>query len=982
MFVLRVGWEAARKKVGTACGTPAAATTTTKKKKKLWLLHDSLTGNQRCPPPGQTEWEEQAVRLQEYHHHGRGERRLRTSTVWDTLQKRLLPQLATMRAVLHRIALEVPNQNDVRQASDPFAFFSHSSLYGTSRSTTMGRSLILPTADELAPSLTPRESEAAAPPGIVRLKQMPPRFKGLWFLRSVLAICGLTAARLVAPTTTTTTTTASSCSSSTSTPTAPSRQRHHQEAALHLLVIGSANADTFLPVERLPIEGENLALLPGTHPSLDVPGGKGCTQAVALARLLRLRRHHHDNNNNSEDEDGVSFVGQLGHDLAGQMVLQILQESGVNVTHCTRHRHLPTGHGYVFRTQSGSVSAIVSGGANRDGWWPIVDRSNGDDNHNHNNNNDDDNNNDIRRTLDLLLDECDGVLLQREVPEHVNAWVASKVAALRREQGRSRPVVFLDAGGEDRPIDVQMLQRCDYILPNESELRRLVQSFGDNDGDGVDNEKADTAPDDGERVVVALARKLQRHGARNVLVTRGRHGCTLLTETGDVLTQPAVKADRVVDETGAGDCFRAAFAVALLEGTLPLIDCLECACAAGACAVEVEGAAPSAPTRAKVESKLRQHHRRRATRDAEDTVLKIPRGDGLALPRGGGSVADAGEPRDDQPSNVDDSDDSNPFPFKIGSRLNSMKDRPELWPHSLESPRDYVARQARVKGLTCVDFNFPQHFHDWSPSEARAALDEHGLVAGAVCLRYPSTLARGAMNHPDPVLRRKAIDLTLQAADAARILGCDEVVVWSAYDGYDYPFQSDYDTQWDELVEAFRECCDAHPDIRWSLEYKPTDENTRFFTVPSTGAALLMVRDVDRANFGLTLDVGHMLMAGENPGQSVAMVGRARKLFGIQLNDGYTRLAAEDGLMFGSVHPAMALEIVHQLRRTQFRGHLYFDTFPQRSDPIREAEYNIRRVRAFWRAAGDLDPTLLHDAATHRDGVAALELIDKALRSL
>ena len=51
---------------------------------------------------------------------------------------------------------------------------------------------------------------------------------------------------------------------------------------------------------------------------------------------------------------------------------------------------------------------------------------------------------------------------------------------------------------------------------------------------------------------------------------------------------------------------------------------------------------------------------------------------------------------------------------------------------------------------------------------------------------------------------------------------------------------------------------------------------------------------------GLTLDVGHCLAAGENPAQSAALVGSRGKLFGVQLNDGYTRLGAEDGLMFGS----------------------------------------------------------------------------------
>eukprot|EP00543_Licmophora_paradoxa_P003385 CAMPEP_0202445292 /NCGR_PEP_ID=MMETSP1360-20130828/4132_1 /ASSEMBLY_ACC=CAM_ASM_000848 /TAXON_ID=515479 /ORGANISM="Licmophora paradoxa, Strain CCMP2313" /LENGTH=236 /DNA_ID=CAMNT_0049061491 /DNA_START=41 /DNA_END=748 /DNA_ORIENTATION=- len=236
------------------------------------------------------------------------------------------------------------------------------------------------------------------------------------------------------------------------------------------------------------------------------------------------------------------------------------------------------------------------------------------------------------------------------------------------------------------------------------------------------------------------------------------------------------------------------------------------------------------------------------------------------------------------------------------------------------------------------------------------------------------------MNHPDPKLRGEAIALTKEAAKVAELLGCDEVVVWSAYDGYDYPFQVDYDEKWAQVIEAFRECCDEFPDIKFSIEYKPTDENTRFFTVPSTGAALLLVHEIDRRNMGLTLDVGHMLMSGENPGQSIAMAGK--KLFGIQLNDGYTRLAAEDGMMFGSVHPCMALEVMYQLKRIGFAGHFYFDTFPQRTDPVKEAEYNIERVKKFWMAVHCMDEKQLRQITDEHDALGAIKLVDEALRIL
>ena len=204
-------------------------------------------------------------------------------------------------------------------------------------------------------------------------------------------------------------------------------------------------------------------------------------------------------------------------------------------------------------------------------------------------------------------------------------------------------------------------------------------------------------------------------------------------------------------------------------------------------------------------------------------------------------------------------------------------------------------------------------------------------------------------------------------------------MVWSAFDGYDYPFQVNYEEKWSQIVAAFRECCDEYPDIKWSLEFKPTDENTRFFTVPSTGAAMLLVHQIDRPNMGLTLDMGHMLMAGENPGQSIQMVG-GEKLFGIQLNDGYTRLAAEDGMMFGSVHPSIALEAMYQLRRVGFKGHFYFDTFPQRTDPVKKAEYNIARVKEFWRAVVEMDAEEIERVAREHDAIGALKLVDKALR--
>lgn len=289
----------------------------------------------------------------------------------------------------------------------------------------------------------------------------------------------------------------------------------------------------------------------------------------------------------------------------------------------------------------------------------------------------------------------------------------------------------------------------------------------------------------------------------------------------------------------------------------------------------------------------------------------------------------------------------------FASRLNSMKARPELWAGN-QDVLGWIQRQGTVSGLGLVDFNFPEHLEGLTPAQVRDSLQTSGLAAGAVCLRYPKRFQLGAFTHPQAEVRRAAIDLTLEAGKWARELGARELVVWPAYDGYDYPLQVNYRQLWDDVLGAFREVCDAFPDLLVSLEPKPT-EPRRYFIQNTSAAGLLLALEVDRPNMGLTLDFGHCLMAGENPAQSVALVGGRQKLWGIQLNDGFVRPGCEDGMLLGSVHPQQTLECLLWLQRTNFAGHLYFDTFPVNEDPVREAEANIRRCTRWWRQAAELE---------------------------
>ncbi|KAL9259717.1 Ribokinase-like protein [Drosera capensis] len=95
-------------------------------------------------------------------------------------------------------------------------------------------------------------------------------------------------------------------------------------------------------------------------------------------------------------------------------------------------------------------------------------------------------------------------------------------------------------------------------------------------------------------------------GVKQVLVKLGDKGSALFTKGEETIRQPIISAEKVIDTTGAGDTFTAAFAVALVEGKSKK-ECLRFAAAAASLCVQVKGAIPSMPSRNSVSDVLKSH---------------------------------------------------------------------------------------------------------------------------------------------------------------------------------------------------------------------------------------------------------------------------------------------------------------------------------------------------------------------------------------
>jgi len=110
-----------------------------------------------------------------------------------------------------------------------------------------------------------------------------------------------------------------------------------------VVVVGSANVDLVLPVQRIPRPGETVLAGGMTRG----PGGKGANQAVAAARAGAR----------------TAMVVALGSDDGGALLREALTGSGVDLS-LAATGDAPTGTAIITVDESGENSIVVAPGAN------------------------------------------------------------------------------------------------------------------------------------------------------------------------------------------------------------------------------------------------------------------------------------------------------------------------------------------------------------------------------------------------------------------------------------------------------------------------------------------------------------------------------------------------------------------------------------------------------------------------------------------
>lgn len=275
-------------------------------------------------------------------------------------------------------------------------------------------------------------------------------------------------------------------------------------------------------------------------------------------------------------------------------------------------------------------------------------------------------------------------------------------------------------------------------------------------------------------------------------------------------------------------------------------------------------------------------------------------------------------------------------------------------------------------GLTHVDLNYPEHVVGIPAEEMKAKLDAHDLKLNGTALRFRSDFINGDLGNQDPALAGEALKLCYEACDYCRTCGGDTVTIWLGHDGFDYSFQIDYTHVFDNLVKAFQAVCDYAPDLHIFIEYKPYEERSYAY-IDTMGLTGMILNAADRENLGVTLDCCHMLMKHENPAMATDIFGRAGKLYGIHLNDGYGVM--DDGLMIGMATPVKMLEMLFYLKKYAFDRAVYFDTFPIIEDAEGECAHNLVMMKLMNDALESVGQEKIQSVIDANDALAAAALV-------
>lgn len=292
-----------------------------------------------------------------------------------------------------------------------------------------------------------------------------------------------------------------------------------------ITVVGSINLDRTIRVTHMPKPGETMH----TKEVFSSGGGKGANQAVAAKR----------------SEAKTHFIGGIGNDESGQVMLDLLKQEKINVNGIATLENQATGQAYIIVDEQGENSIMIHAGANN-AFTP-----------------------DHIRNYQSTIEASDFLIAQFEsaIDSTIEAFNIAREANV---------VTILNPAPAFSNVPQELLKVTDMIVPNETETEILT---------GI------TITD--EASMEQAAKVLHDLGIQVVIITVGSKGAYYHTTKKSGMV-PAFKVN-AVDTTAAGDTFIGSMSSVLKKDFSNLEEAIRYGNKASSITVQRFGAQPSIP---------------------------------------------------------------------------------------------------------------------------------------------------------------------------------------------------------------------------------------------------------------------------------------------------------------------------------------------------------------------------------------------------
>lgn len=244
------------------------------------------------------------------------------------------------------------------------------------------------------------------------------------------------------------------------------------------------------------------------------------------------------------------MAGAVGGDAAGVMLRDALEAEGVDTAHVEVLEGRGSGRATILIEPGGDNIIAVEAAANLSARAAVA--------------------------LAALDAETRVLLVQLETDiDEIAALLASEAAAPVRKILNAAPAILPGS---------RLFDLCDMLIFNQTEFADYLGL--DREPEGLDD--------------LLVSRRLLTRPNQAVVVTLGAIGSAAVWADRAIFA-PAIRAETVVDTSGAGDCFCGVVAACVDQG-IGLEDALRLANAAASISVGRRGAAPSMPRRAEVDA--------------------------------------------------------------------------------------------------------------------------------------------------------------------------------------------------------------------------------------------------------------------------------------------------------------------------------------------------------------------------------------------